>query len=120
MYRENMKTYEEMDKKKGKLKKDEEKVCYLFERAMKILQKHKEKIEFIDIENIIDGILLEYFGAICTETGYGYLGKTNFYFNEKTQMIYEVIFDYDPFSVNEINIWKYEPDYDDEEMEEDE
>ena len=46
--------------------------------------------------------------------------KTNFYFNEKTQMIYEIIFDYDPFSVNEINIWKYEPDYDDEEMEEDE
>ena len=46
--------------------------------------------------------------------------KTNFYFNEKTQMIYEVIFDYDPFSVNESNIWKYEPDYDDEEMEEDE
>ena len=87
---------------------------------MKILQKHKEKIEFIDIENIIDGILLEYFGAICTETGYGYLEKTNFYFNEKTQMIYEIIFDYDPFSVNEINIWKYEPDYDDEEMEEDE
>ena len=26
MYRENMKIYEEMDKKKGKLKKDEEKI----------------------------------------------------------------------------------------------
>lgn len=65
------------------------------------MEESDEKIEFITIENIIDHILLDYYGAECIETGFGFHGKSDIYYNESTFMFFEIIFEYVPFCVYE-------------------
>ena len=113
MDRNEMMSFEEMDKLEGDVDTDYENICYRIERVIHDMLESDGEVDYLLLCYATDDILWDCYQAECVSSGSGLI-----YYNKENHMNYEIIFDDGPTGIEEINIWEDERDVDDEDDDE--
>ena len=113
MDRNEMMSFEEMDKLEGDVDTDYENICYRIERVIHDMMESDGEVDYLLLCYATDDILWDCCQAECVSSGLGLI-----YYNKENHMNYEIIFDDGPTGIEEINIWEDERDVDDEDDDE--
>lgn len=109
MLREEMPTFEEMEKEYPELD-TEEMISYRIEKGLAFLKKKGIRVDFDTMDYLVDDVLWDLYEAEATEsTIMG--GRLLGYYSKKTRLEYEVIYDCDSFFPMEIKEWKMDDEY---------
>ena len=104
MDRNEMMSYEEMEKAEGNVDTDYENICYRIEKVIHDMMETDGKVDYLLLSYATDNILWDCYQAECVSSGLGLI-----YYNKENHMNYEVI--YDNYEVEEINIWECEQEW---------
>ena len=115
MDRNEMMSFEEMDKLEGDVDTDYENICYRIERVIHDMMKSDGEVDYLSLSYTTDDILWDCYQAECVSSGLGLI-----YYNKENHMNYEIIFDDGSTGIEEINIWEDERDVDDDDEDDDE
>ena len=113
MDRNEIMSFEEMDKLEGDVDTDYENICYRIERVIHDMMESDGEVDYLLLCYATDDILWDCYQAECVSSGLGLI-----YYNKENHMNYEIIFDDGPTGIEEINIWEDERDVDDEDDDE--
>ena len=115
MDRNEMMSFEEMEKKEGDVATDYETICYRIEKVIHDMMETDGKVDALLLSYAVDDILWDCYQAECVSSGLGLI-----YYNKENHMNYEIIFDDGPTGIEEINIWEDEGDVDEDYEDDDE
>ena len=115
MDRNEMMSFEEMEKKEGDVATDYETICYKIEKVIHDMMETDGKVDALLLSYAVDDILWDCYQAECVSSGLGLI-----YYNKENHMNYEIIFDDGPTGIEEINIWEDEGDVDEDYEDDDE
>ena len=115
MDRNEMMSFEEMEKTEGDVATDYETICYRIEEVIHDMMKTDGKVDALLLSYAVDDILWDCYQAECVSSGLGPI-----YYNKENHMNYEIIFDDGPTGIEEINIWEDERDVDEDYEDDDE
>ena len=104
MDRNEMMSYEEMEKAEGNVDTDYENICYRIEKVIHDMMESDGEVDYLLLSYATDDILWDCYQAECVSSGLGLI-----YYNKENHMNYEVI--YDNYEVEEINIWECEQEW---------
>ena len=111
MDRNEMISFEEMEKTEGDVATDYETICYRIEKVIHDMMETDGKVDYLLLSYATDDILWDCYQAECVSSGLGLI-----YYNKENHMNYEVI--YDNYEVEEINIWECEQEWEEDDDEE--
>ena len=114
MDRNEMISFEEMEKAEGNVDTDYENICYRIERVIHDMMESDGEVDYLLLSYATDDILWDCYQAECVSSG---LGLT--YYSNEDHMYYEIIFNDYATGVEQVNIWEGDEEYEEEEEDDD-
>ena len=114
MDRNEMMSYEEMEKAEGDVDTDYENICYRIESVIHDIMESDGEVDYLLLSYATDDILWDCYQAECVYSGLGLI-----YYNKENHMNYEIIFNDYATGVEQVNIWEGDEEYEEEEDDDD-
>ena len=109
MDRNEMISFEEMEKAEGNVDTDEENICYRIESVIHDMMESDVEVDYLLLSYATDDILWDCYQAECVSSGLGLI-----YYNKENHMNYEIIFNDYATGVEQVNIWEGDEEYEEE------